>query len=406
MVVERDCACRFSSSSSICFVDMALSTGFLSSIEKLDGRSNFSSWKFAVKAYLEHEGLWKSIEGNEQDPEKLIKAKSKLVLLIKPINFAHIQSCETAKDMWQKLKDTFEDSGLMRRVTLIRILTSTKLESCDNIEEYVNLIMNTAHKLAGIGCKIEDEWIGTFLLAGLPDVYQPMIMAIESSGIPIRADAIKTKLLQDIKTDTFVRSNSALYSGQRNSKFNRNDNRQGPRCYECNEYGHISINCCKKRENLVSSDPKKLSSDLRSANSGNGTSLGNGHFANSGNGHFANGGNGRFPTGYCAGFVSKCKTDSKRKFGSETSVSYRDGLVDESIGHATSDQHYDCVYVDDVLSVINEDVELNLNSGGDRSEDLNLNLVENFDFLRKYPALKDSGDESSDLESNVSEAGF
>lgn len=51
----------------------------------------------------------------------------------------------------------------------------------------------------GLGFTVSDEWIGTLLLAGLPDEYRPMIMGIENSGIPITADSIKTKILQDVK---------------------------------------------------------------------------------------------------------------------------------------------------------------------------------------------------------------
>jgi hypothetical protein len=32
-------------------------------------------------------------------------------------------------------------------------------------------------------------------LAGLPEIYKPMIMGIESSGVKITADSIKTKIL-------------------------------------------------------------------------------------------------------------------------------------------------------------------------------------------------------------------
>lgn len=36
---------------------------------------------------------------------------------------------------------------------------------------------------------------GYLLLAGLPELFSPMIMAIEHSGIPIKTDSIKLKLL-------------------------------------------------------------------------------------------------------------------------------------------------------------------------------------------------------------------
>lgn len=37
-------------------------SSFLPAIEKLKGRENFETWKFAVRAYLEHENLWKHVD--------------------------------------------------------------------------------------------------------------------------------------------------------------------------------------------------------------------------------------------------------------------------------------------------------------------------------------------------------
>lgn len=61
----------------------------------------------------------------------------------------------------------------------------------------------------GLDFKVSDEWVGTFLLAGLPDDYRPMIMGLESSGTPITADSIKTKLLQ---SEMSKNGKSALFS--------------------------------------------------------------------------------------------------------------------------------------------------------------------------------------------------
>lgn len=57
----------------LCFI-MATNSHFLPAIDKLLGRVNYMSWKFAVKAYLEHEGFWNCIFGTEVNQEKLIKA--------------------------------------------------------------------------------------------------------------------------------------------------------------------------------------------------------------------------------------------------------------------------------------------------------------------------------------------
>jgi len=44
------------------------------------------------------------------------------------------------------------------------------------VEEYVIKIISKSHKLNGMSFEIKDEWVGTLLLAGLPDEFKPMIM--------------------------------------------------------------------------------------------------------------------------------------------------------------------------------------------------------------------------------------
>lgn len=236
----------------------------LMSIEKLTGRENYATWSFAVKAFLQLEDLWECVAvptDKAVDAKKDVKAKSKLILLIDPIIYVHIQEANTAKEVWDNLSRAFEDSGLTRKVGLLKDLINTTLESSSSIEDYVNKIMSSAHRLRNIGFQVDEEWLGTLMLAGLPDIYKPMIMAIESSGVQICADFIKTKLLQEVKnSDT-----TAFYSNFKNkprNKYQQNKTNQqsnnnnsteqnkskGPRCYHCNKYGHLSKNCWHKNK--------------------------------------------------------------------------------------------------------------------------------------------------------------
>lgn len=241
---------------------MASTTSTLSlGIDKLLGRENFNTWQFAVKNYLEHEGLWDTVEKTGDDAKIDTKARTKIILLINPINYVHVEDCTTAKQVWDKLKTTFEDSGLYRKVSLIRELTSTRLENCTSIEDYVNKIITAAHKLRNIdGNNVSDDWIAIFLLAGLPDRYKPMIMAIENCGMPLTSDAIKTKLLQDVKSaDNALPKAFHSYKGKRrqykqhqSSQSLSSKNQQNPlstlRCHVCQEVGHFARNCLKKKK--------------------------------------------------------------------------------------------------------------------------------------------------------------
>lgn len=65
----------------------------LGHIEKLIGRENYSSWKFAMRACLEAEDLWGCIlEKTEyvNDVKKMSKARAKIVLSIRKQNYGHI----------------------------------------------------------------------------------------------------------------------------------------------------------------------------------------------------------------------------------------------------------------------------------------------------------------------------
>lgn len=244
---------------------MAASNFHLASIVKLKGRENFIDWQFAVEAYPEHEGLFEYVNGtvNEAtfDVEKDKKTRAKIILLIEPINYVHIRDCRTSKEVWSQLQSTFQDSGIYRRIAVIRQLTSTKLENCTDIEDYVNKIINAAHKLRNIdGNNVSDEWTATFLLAGLSDRYKPMIMALESSNIKLTSDAIKTKLLQETKTaDPTSRALFSRNNHRRGHRHNQQNNTaptssdtkpNSIRCYTCQEVGHISKNCPKKKKNV------------------------------------------------------------------------------------------------------------------------------------------------------------
>lgn len=110
-----------------------------------------------MQAYLEHEDMWGCIEGTDNDARKVARAKSKIILCVDAMNYSHIQSTTTAKNVWDRLRAAFEDSGLTRKVSLLRTLVTAQLLKYSSVEEYVNEIMTTAHKLDGLGFNVPDE---------------------------------------------------------------------------------------------------------------------------------------------------------------------------------------------------------------------------------------------------------
>lgn len=241
-----------------------MSNNLIASVPRLKGRENYREWAFAMKHFLALDKLDTFVIEVENAAAteststtatvaalastKEQEAKSKLVLSIDPSLYMHIESAVKAKDIWNKLAAMYADTGVSRRITLLRRLISARLEDYDSMELYVNFVIDTAHKLNASGLKIGDDWVGSLLLAGLPSRFQPMIMGIEHSGIEITSDNIKTKLLDD--DSNFSENSGGAFAAKRQKIFKKKE----LKCYECSEEGHKRSKCPRLKSNSKSNN--------------------------------------------------------------------------------------------------------------------------------------------------------
>ncbi|GBP29416.1 Retrovirus-related Pol polyprotein from transposon TNT 1-94 [Eumeta japonica] len=241
-----------------------MTSNYLANIPKLKGRENYEEWCFAVQNVLVLENMASAItqrlaaSSTETQNSDDAKAKAKLVLTIDPSLYVHIKYAATTYDLWEKLKNLFDDTSYTRKIGLLRKLINIRLENCDSMTQYVTQIVETSQRLQGTGFKISDEWIGALMLAGLPEKYGPMLMAIEHSGIEISADVIKTKLMDmcsEVGSVSVSCSETAFAANNRQRiKYNGNP-KYDPKltvtskpvkvikCYRCKQTGHYKNQC-------------------------------------------------------------------------------------------------------------------------------------------------------------------
>lgn len=241
-----------------------MTSNYIANVPKLKGRENYDDWCFAAQNVLVLEGMASAIEkqlpadtSTAAEKAEDAKAKAKLILTIDPSLYVHIKHATTTYELWNTLKKMFDDSGYSRKICLLRKLINIRLDSCDSMTQYVTQIVETGQRLQGTGFKLTDEWIGALMLAGLPEMYAPMIMAIEHSGIEVSADVIKTKLMDMCAevgnsgsenaflakgTQRFKNGNTGG-SHHRQSNETSNQNVKIIKCFNCKQTGHYRNQC-------------------------------------------------------------------------------------------------------------------------------------------------------------------
>lgn len=242
-----------------------MATSYMASVPKLLGRDNYEDWCFAVENFLVLEGLQKCLDGTETDTVQVAKAKAKLILTLDASLYVHVKEAASAKEVWDTLQKLYANKGFTRKISLLRNLISLRLENCDSMENYVNQIIETSQKLKSTGFDISPEWVGSLLLAGLPEKFSPMIMAIEHSGIAIDTETIKTKLLDMNEESSMGAKGGAFAIKQKKAKKNETSKLSKVKCYRCKAFGHYMNKCPKNTEGDTGDKTQEKKSSALSA---------------------------------------------------------------------------------------------------------------------------------------------
>lgn len=231
-------------------------------ITKLNN-ANYPNWKFKVELLLRSKGLWKKVietarpapvaandivsnqatltEWDDRDGE----AKGIIGLTIEEDQIALIRTCQTAKLMWDALKDYHEKNTLTNRVFLMRSICSLKLAEGGDAKAHINKLTDLFTKLRDIGEEmLSDRWSAAMLLSSLPDSYDALITSLESR----REDEITFALVQQRVIAEYERHSMGNSGGDSILKMVAT----GRRCYFCKEIGtHIKKDCKKYKDWLA-----------------------------------------------------------------------------------------------------------------------------------------------------------
>lgn len=175
--------------------------------DRLEGASNFTSWKFRVLIALEENDLLQFVEEKdlsepEDHEEKLqvkknvIKAKKILIDSVKDHLVPLISKMTTTRDMFKTLEDLYEINNVSRALALSKQLHQVKMAKGDSVVTYFMKISELRDQLSAIGDQVIDKDLVMLALNGLPHSWEPFIQSISGrSKLPkfdgLRADCIQ-----------------------------------------------------------------------------------------------------------------------------------------------------------------------------------------------------------------------
>ena len=156
-------------------------------IEKFDG-SDFSFWKMQIKDYLYQKDLHKPL--TRVKPESMTEEKWKLkdrqalglirLTLSRNVAFIIVKE-KTTSGLLKALSNMYEKPSAMNKVYLMRRLFNLQMSENGSVSDHINEFNMIVSQLNSVDINFEDEIKALILMSSLPESWDTIVAAINSS---------------------------------------------------------------------------------------------------------------------------------------------------------------------------------------------------------------------------------
>ena len=177
--------------------------------------------------------------------------------------------------MWNKLENLYALKSGNNKLFLLKKMMQLKYNEGTSVADHLSEFQNIVNQMLGMGVKLDDEIIGLWLLATLPDSWETFrvslinsapngVMTVELAKNGVLNEEVRRKTQgsssqsEVLLTENRGRSKSKSEKGRDKSRSKSRSRYKNLECHHCGKMGHIKKYCYKwKRENKGGGDKQE-----------------------------------------------------------------------------------------------------------------------------------------------------
>ncbi|XP_056158380.1 uncharacterized protein LOC130134746 [Syzygium oleosum] len=178
------------------------SSGFSAMAAPVFAGENYQVWAVKMTAFLEGHDLWEAVENDyeiaplpnnptlnqikfhKERTTRKAKAKSCLYAAVSPLIFTRIMRCDSAKAIWDCLKDEYEGDEKIRSMKVLNLLREferQQMKDSESVKEYSDRLIGIVEKIRVLGTDLKDERLVQKILVSLPEKFEATIASLENT---------------------------------------------------------------------------------------------------------------------------------------------------------------------------------------------------------------------------------
>lgn len=157
---------------------------------KLEGLTNWCTWKFQVKIILQALDIYGVVDGSMVKPEngadqsswlqKDAKAQSILVTRLSNKVMLQVMTCDSAKAIWDKLHVIYEQTSETSLHLLQQKFFGMQYNTGEDIATFLARIEENVSQIKQLKGEVPEKMVITKIITSLPDMYKHFVSAWDS----------------------------------------------------------------------------------------------------------------------------------------------------------------------------------------------------------------------------------